>query len=134
MHAGQFCHKYYDGAFAQKAKIDPGRQEFEANCANCHGMDAKGNGFVGASLKVVPPDLTSLAKKNGGVFPTDRISSVIDGRAEVATHGTRNMPVWGTRYAVNAAEHFFDAPYDQEAYIRAHILLLVDYLNRIQQK
>jgi hypothetical protein len=99
-------------AFAQEAKTDPG-----------------------ASLKVTPPDLTVLAKNNGRVFPTDRISSsVIDGRAQIATHGTRDMPIWGTRYAVNAAEHFFDAPYDQEAYIRAHILILVDYLNRVQQK
>jgi mono/diheme cytochrome c family protein len=121
-------------AFAQKAKTDPGKQEFEMNCGVCHGMDAKGNGFLGASLKVVPPDLTVLAKNNGGVFPADRISSVIDGRAQIATHGTRDMPIWGTRYAVNAAEHFFDAPYDQEAYIRAHILILVDYLNRVQQK
>jgi mono/diheme cytochrome c family protein len=121
-------------AFAQEAKTDPGKQEFEANCGICHGMDAKGNGFLGASLKVTPPDLTVLAKNNGGVFPTDRISSVIDGRARIATHGTRDMPIWGTRYAVNAAEHFFDAPYGQEAYIRAHILILVDYLNRVQQK
>jgi mono/diheme cytochrome c family protein len=121
-------------ASAQKAVADPGKHEFEANCGVCHGMDAKGNGFLGASLKIVPPDLTSLAKKNGGVFPADRISSVIDGRAQITTHGTRDMPIWGTRYAVNAAEHFFDAPYDQEAYIRAHILILVDYINRVQQK
>src|SRR5450759_3559111 len=97
-------------AFAQEAKTDPGKQEFEANCGICHGMDAKGNGFLGASPKVTPPDLTVLAKNNGGVFPTDRISSVIDGRAQIATHGTRDMPIWGTRYAVNAAQHFFDAP------------------------
>jgi hypothetical protein len=68
------------------------------------------------------------------VFPAERISSVIDGRAQIASHGPRDMPIWGTRYAMQAAEHFFDAPYDQEAYVRAHILLLVDYLGRIQQK
>jgi mono/diheme cytochrome c family protein len=121
-------------AFAQKEKTDLGKAEFELHCAVCHGMDAKGNGFLGASLKVVPPDLTVLAKNNGGVFPADRISSVIDGRSQVTTHGSRDMPIWGTRYAVNAAEHFVDVPYDQEAYVRARILLLVDYLGRIQQK
>ena len=163
MHADQLCYQKYHGvlafaveatmknaplaililttalslstmAFAQKAKTDPGKQEFELHCGVCHGMDAKGNGFLVASLKVAPPDLTLLAKNNGGVFPADRISSVIDGRAQVATHGPRDMPVWGTRYAVNAAEHFVDVPYDQESYIRAHILILVDYLNRVQQK
>jgi mono/diheme cytochrome c family protein len=102
-------------AFAEEAKTDPGQREFELQCGVCHGIDAKGNGFLGASLKVVPPDLTVLAKNNGGVFPADRISSVIDGRAQVASHGPRDMPVWGTRYAISAAEHFFDAPYDQEA-------------------
>lgn len=121
-------------AFAQKAKTDLGKKEYDLHCNICHGVDAKGNGFLRASLKVEPPDLTVLAKKNGGVFPAERITGVIDGRVQIASHGSGDMPVWGTRYAVNAAEHFFDAPYDQEAYVHAHVLLLVDYLNRIQEK
>ena len=121
-------------AFAQAAKVDLGKKEYDLQCSICHGADAKGNGFLGASLKVVPPDLTVLAKNNGGVFPADHLMSVIDGRVEIASHGSRDMPIWGTRYAVNAAEHFFDAPYDQEAYVRAHVLLIVDYLNRVQEK
>jgi hypothetical protein len=44
------------------------------------------------------------------------------------------MPIWGMRYAVNAAERFADIPYAQETYIRARVLLLVEYLSRIQQK
>jgi hypothetical protein len=44
------------------------------------------------------------------------------------------MPIWGKRYAVNAAEYYVDVPYDQEAFVRARVLLLVDYLNRVQQK
>ncbi len=121
-------------ALAQPAKTDLGKKEYDLQCSICHGVDAKGNGFLGASLKVVPPDLTVLAKNNGGVFPADHVSGVIDGRVQIASHGAPDMPIWGTRYAINAAEHFFDAPYDQEAYVRAHVLLLVDYLNRIQQK
>ena len=121
-------------AFAEEPKaIDAGKQAFETNCAVCHGMDARGNGPYTSSLKVPPPDLTTLAKKNGGVFPVDRVSKVIDGRSEVAAHGSRDMPIWGKRFAVNAAEHFFDIPYDQEAYIRGEILILVEYLNRLQQ-
>lgn len=121
-------------AFAQTAKTDRGQKEYEAQCSICHGMDAKGNGVFGQALKVVPPDLTALAKKNGGVFPAERISSVIDGRVEITSHGPRDMPIWGMRYAVNAAKHFVDIPYAQEAYIRASVLLLVEYLSRIQQK
>ena len=119
---------------AQTAKIDWGKNEYELQCSVCHGMDAKGSGFLGAVLKVVPSDLTTLAKKNGGVFPADRVSSVIDGREEVAGHGPRAMPIWGKRYAVDAAEKFVDFPYAQEAYIRARVLMLVEYLYRIQQK
>jgi mono/diheme cytochrome c family protein len=122
-------------AFAQEPKaIDAGKKAFEANCAVCHGIDARGNGPYTPSLKVLPPDLTALAKKNGGVYPVDRVTKVIDGRTETAAHGSRDMPIWGKRFAVNAAERFFDVPYDQEAYIRGEILTLIEYLNRLQQK
>jgi mono/diheme cytochrome c family protein len=119
---------------AQTAKTDPGQNEYEVRCSICHGMDAKGDGVFGQALKVVPPDLTALAKNNGGVFPAERVSNVIDGRVEIASHGPRDMPIWGMRYAVNAAEQFVNVPYAQEAFIRASVLRLVDYLYRIQQK
>ncbi|MGY8633926.1 c-type cytochrome [Bradyrhizobium sp. 14AA] len=121
-------------AFAQQGKpVDLGKQAYEVQCAVCHGSDAKGNGLYVTSLKVAPSDLTSLSKKNGGVLPVDRIIKVIDGRTEIAAHGSRDMPIWGKRWALNAAEHYVDVPYDQEAYIRAQALSIVDYLNRIQQ-
>ncbi len=120
-------------ALSQNAR-DPGKQAYEVQCAVCHGIDLKGNGFYTASLKVVPPDLTSLSKNNGGVFPVDRVTRVIDGRAEVAAHGSRDMPIWGKRWAAAAAEHYVDVPYDQEAYIRLQVFAIIDYLNRNQQK
>ncbi|HEX3114210.1 MAG TPA: hypothetical protein VHQ48_01935 [Bradyrhizobium sp.] len=70
----------------------------------------------------------------GGVFPAERISGAIDGRVEIASHGPRDMPIWGMRYSVDAARRFVDIPYAQEAYIRASVLLLVEYLSHIQQK
>jgi hypothetical protein len=102
-------------------------------------MDAKGNGVLAANLKVAPPDLTLLTKNNGGVFPVERIFAVIDGRTQIESHGSRDMPIWGTRYAVNAAEHFMSVPNvgvppNLEAYIRTRILNLINYLRRIQQK
>jgi mono/diheme cytochrome c family protein len=118
-------------AFAQTEKVDLGKSEYQVVCSSCHGVDARGNGPFAQNLKVAPPDLTVLARKNGGVFPAERISSVIDGRTELAGHGSREMPIWGNRYAVNVTEeHRLDA----EAFIRGRVLLLVDYLNRIQQK
>ena len=121
-------------AFAQSEKTDLGKKEYELQCAVCHGMDAKGDGVFNQVLKVVPPDLTVLSKKNGGVFPAERVSGVIDGRVEIASHGPRDMPIWGTRYSVDAAKQFVDFPYGEETYIRARVLRLMDYLYRIQQK
>ena len=126
-------------ALAQQEATDFGKREFENSCADCHGMDAKGNGVLAANLKVAPPDLTLLTKNNGGVFPVERIFAVIDGRTQIESHGSRDMPIWGTRYAVNAAEHFMSVPNvgvppNLEAYIRTRILNLINYLRRIQQK
>jgi mono/diheme cytochrome c family protein len=74
-------------------RIDPGEIEFLSSCAPCHGAEGKGNGPMSAALKATPPDLTVLAKNNGGVFPFSNVYEVIDGRKVVAAHGTREMPV-----------------------------------------
>ena len=83
--------------FAQD--IDVGKTEYQSSCAACHGIDAKGNGPVSKELKTRPADLTVLAKTNNGVFPDDMVYQMIDGRNRtVASHGTREMPIWGYRF------------------------------------
>ncbi len=121
-------------ASAQTAATDRGQKEYEARCSICHGLDAKGDGVFAQALKAAPPDLTLLARNNGGAFPAERISGIIDGRIEIVSHGPRDMPIWGARYAVDAARRFPEIPYAQETYIRASVLQLVEYLSRIQQK
>ena len=79
--------------------LDPGKAEYHSSCASCHGIDGKGNGPVGADLKVPPSDLTVLARKNNGVFPFNSVYEIIDGRKAVIAHGTRDMPIWGDRCA-----------------------------------
>jgi len=120
-------------AQAKAEKFDFGKREFEANCAACHGVNAKGNGPIVDLLRKSPPDLTLLAKKNAGVFPMARLYEVIDG-ADVPSHGSRDMPVWGRDYKIRAAEYYMDVPYDAEAYARARILALLEYINRLQVK
>ena len=45
----------------------------------------------------MPPDLTQFSARNGGVFPSVKLSRIIDGR-DVAAHGLREMPVWGDAF------------------------------------
>ena len=73
-----------------------GPELFRAYCASCHGIDAKGNGPMTASLKVKPSDLTKIAARNGGTFPRMRMERIISGEEQPATgHGSSAMPVWG---------------------------------------
>jgi len=118
-------------------KVDPGKIEFENSCALCHGKDGKGSGAINDLLKKSPGDLTTLAKRNNGVFPVQRVYALIDGREMLSGHGDRDMPAWGNRYSsdsVKAAEYYMDVPYDADMYARSRILSLIDYLNRMQVK
>ena len=123
-----------------KQMLDPGKREFLNSCAVCHGAKGKLEGGEGAAvdfLKTTPTDLTTLSKRNGGVFPFERVYAVIDGRQAVKGHGSRDMPIWGDRYTqekVKAAEHYVDMPYDMEMFARGLIIALIDYLHRLQAK
>jgi len=75
-----------------------GEQLFEQFCTSCHGAKGRGDGPVASSLKVEVPDLTLIARRNGGVFPRDRVEKIIDGRFVIGAHGTRTMPIWGERF------------------------------------
>lgn len=115
-------------SFAQTS-VDFGRNEYMASCASCHGVSAKGDGAVRMYLTKAPTDLTIMAKRNGGVFPTQYAWEVIDGRASVVigAHGAREMPVWGYVYRAEDTQ-----PADLHA--RNRISSLLDYLARIQVK
>ena len=113
-------------------KVDLCKREFETKCAVCHGLDAKGGGPYAEQLKSRLPDLTALARNNGGVFPVNRTFETIEGAGK--GHGTRAMPVWGLDYTVQAAELLTDLPYNQAVYVRTRIMSLLEYLNQLQVK
>lgn len=85
-------------------------------------------------LKRTPPDLTTMSKRNGGVFPLSSAYAVIEGAGQ--SHGTRDMPIWGQDYRVKAVEYYRDTPYayDTEVFVRTRILALAEYLSRLQAK
>jgi len=68
---------------------------FYSYCASCHGTDGTGQGPVSSVLVAKVPDLTTIAQRNGGTFPTRRIRNVIAGNEVIISHGSREMPVWG---------------------------------------
>lgn len=118
--------------------VDLGAFEYKSSCATCHGVTGKGDGPMADRLKERPTDLTRLARDNGGVFPTQHIYEVIDGRKEVGAHGTREMPVWGAHYLDETSFQYryteTMGPVAYETLVRARIMALVDYLNRLQGK
>src|SRR3954447_7798993 len=47
---------------------------FATHCAACHGVDGEGGGPVASVMNVSMPNLRTLAKRNGGVFPAEPVS------------------------------------------------------------
>lgn len=119
---------------ADNKKMDFGKRDYVNSCAVCHGIDGRAQTQVMDILKVAPPDLRQLSKKNGGVFPMSRVYETIDGRLAIKGHGSRDMPIWGQRFSVEAAPVYDDFPANTEIAARARILGLIDYLYRIQDR
>lgn len=121
---------------AMAQKFDFGQREYNSNCAVCHGKSGKGDGPYKGMIadNQGGSDITTLAKRNGGVFPFQRVTETIDGRVAVKAHGPRDMPIWGTDYLARAQGDYMDVPYDPEAYVRMRILALAEYVNRLQVK
>ncbi len=111
------------------AWVERGRESYLSFCATCHGEEGAGSGPLSRWLTVEPPDLTSIASRRGGEFPTDAIHGMIDGTRAVRAHGTSEMPAWGRILTV--AEDPND-PDDVERVGRV-IREMVLYLESIQE-
>ena len=84
------------------ASVD-GNDSFVAYCAVCHGADAKGKGPAAPALSTAVPDLTTLARRQGGKFNALAVQDAIVGTGKgPSAHGTTTMPIWGP--AFRAAE------------------------------
>ena len=113
--------------------LDLGRRDYMNYCAACHGADARGDGTLGEFLTLKVPDLTTLSKYNAGKFPEERVSDVIDGRADVKVHGMRDMPVWGDWFNREAASADTGKA-AREMIVNDRIASLISYLKSIQVK
>jgi mono/diheme cytochrome c family protein len=104
--------------------VTSGAEMFKAYCAVCHGSDARGDGPAAQALKKQPADLTQLSKKNAGQFPGVRVMNVIEGKDVLASHGSRDMPIWGTVLRSIS-------PDEDTALLRLHNL--ANYIGALQQ-
>jgi mono/diheme cytochrome c family protein len=113
---------------AKDLSVETGAQLYLRFCASCHGKHGAGDGIVAPYLKLSPPDLRLMARRNGGTFPAERAHRIIDGREDLPPHGERAMPVWGTDFAIAAS-----GSADARAVAESSISRLVEYLQSIQK-
>lgn len=103
-----------------------GGEIFHNHCAVCHGKDGRGRGPATIALKDTVPDLTQIAGRNGGIFPSSRVKAVIAGTEQgPAVHRSREMPIWGPIF------HNFE--WDQDLG-EVRLQNVTNYLQAIQQK
>ena len=110
-----------------------GVQEYQDNCARCHGPNAKGNGpDANEKPGYHPADPTQISKHNGGHFPRQKVYDIIDGGKRVPGHYNFNspMPLWGLNFQLTGKEYSAES----EAAVRGRIEALLDYLRSIQER
>jgi mono/diheme cytochrome c family protein len=100
-----------------------GVDTFRAYCAVCHGEQAKGNGPAASALKKAPADLTGIAKRHNGKFSQSDVEAIILGNQVLASHGSREMPIWGPVFQALEADTSF---------AKLRVANLVEYLRTIQ--
>jgi mono/diheme cytochrome c family protein len=102
-----------------------GGEIFRNHCAVCHGRDGRGRGPAAIALKDTVPDLTEIARRNGGSFPASQVKAVIAGTDARSAHGSREMPIWGPIF------HNFE--WDQDLG-EVRLENVTNYIRSIQQK
>ena len=103
-----------------------GTEMYKTYCAVCHGTDGKGDGPAASALKVRPTDLTQLSKSHGGKFPSLKVTAAIRGEGDVAAHGSKEMPVWGSL--------FWNMSHGHEGEVQQRVANLTKYIESLQAK
>jgi mono/diheme cytochrome c family protein len=106
--------------------IPSGKLMYQEHCATCHGIDAKGTGPLASLLITRPSDLTLLAKRHGGKFPREYVSSVLEFGPGATAHGSSDMPTWGPIF------RYYDK--QNERAVQQRIKNLCDYLASLQER
>jgi mono/diheme cytochrome c family protein len=102
-----------------------GQNMYTTYCAVCHGVDAKGSGPAADALKVPPPDLTGLARRNGGKFPFSRVANAIQVGPGLPVR-SGEMPAWGDLFWSMSDRHSSE--------VQLRVTNLTDYIGSLQAK
>lgn len=108
-----------------RASSPSGAYLFKTYCATCHGKDGKGDGPLATELHFAPADLTLLAKRSGGTYPSEQVYQIIDGRKGLKGHGGPEMPIWGDAFKGSAEGY-------SEKTVKQKVDALVQFLKSIQ--
>lgn len=117
-------------ALAEGQSLGNGHDLYQQFCATCHGTDGRTPGAVGVDLAIPPADLTLLAYRNGGVFPTMQVVMRIDGRSEDVNHSVA-MPIYGEFFEGEAA--MIKSESGQPIVLSAPIADLVTFIEALQE-
>lgn len=100
-------------------RVQSGEMTYMTYCALCHGMGA-GTAMFADALKKPAPDLTQIAKRNGGMFPEGRVEAIIrDGG--VSGHGTMRLLSWERYFQRDAPPERADQVIDEiVSYLEKH--------------
>ena len=103
-----------------------GKEMYVRYCASCHGITGTGNGPAAAALKVAPPDLTTLSRRNQGKYPGAHVAHLIQGDGTMPAHGSKEMPVWGPVFSSMSK--------GDQALVQMRISNLTKYIEAMQAK
>lgn len=105
------------------------RAAFMEDCSGCHGPTGEGSVALGLDLDPPAADLTSLAARNGGVFPRDYVMSTIDGLMRGA-HFSPVMPEFGAGDMGDTV--IVENPDGTGTPVPSRLLALADYVESLQ--
>jgi len=113
---------------ADEMTAEAGKEIYEERCASCHGISGVGDGPAAPSMKVAPADLTRIAERAGGAFPSPHIIEVITYGGNIEAHGSATMPIWGRVFSDEGGRGRGGGLYSRRA-----VLALKRYLETIQK-
>lgn len=111
--------------------VSSGKADFATYCAACHGAAGQGGGPATPTLSRTPPDVTTLSRRNGGVFPGTRVMAKIWGNGGGPAHANDIMPGFGPLLDSELVPH--DGGDGIETPTPVRLVQVAEYLRSVQQ-